>query len=151
MKRQWTQDELAEHWTLLPDELKLLANKTGATRLCFSLLLKTFAYQGGAFRVTCTNCLVQSSPTSPNRSASLRNCIPRYEWRAARSSITVSRFGSFWASARQRSGMATNSSDGWSRRCYSGHSSRKSLEIYSHLAIADAQLAYDEVMPRFPV
>jgi hypothetical protein len=24
MKRQWTQDELAEHWTLLPDELKLL-------------------------------------------------------------------------------------------------------------------------------
>lgn len=34
---------------------------------------------------------------------------------------------------------------------YSGHSSRKSLEIYSHLAIADAQLAYDEVMPRFPV
>ena len=34
---------------------------------------------------------------------------------------------------------------------YSGHSSRKSLEIYSHLGIADAQLAYDEVMPRFPV
>ena len=46
MKRQWTQDELAEHWTLLPDEFKLLANKTGATRLGFSLLLKTFAYQG---------------------------------------------------------------------------------------------------------
>jgi hypothetical protein len=46
MKRQWTQDELAEHWTLLPDELKLLANKTGATRLGFSLLLKTFACQG---------------------------------------------------------------------------------------------------------
>jgi integrase/recombinase XerD len=34
---------------------------------------------------------------------------------------------------------------------YSGHSSRKSLEIYSQLAIADAQLAYDGVMPRFPV
>ena len=31
MHRQWSQDELAEHWTLLPDELKLLANKTGAT------------------------------------------------------------------------------------------------------------------------
>jgi hypothetical protein len=30
MKRQWTQDELAEHWTLLSDELKLLANKAGA-------------------------------------------------------------------------------------------------------------------------
>jgi hypothetical protein len=46
MQRQWSQDELAEHWTLLPDELKLLANKTGATRLGFSLLLKAFAYHG---------------------------------------------------------------------------------------------------------
>src|SRR6516165_8305924 len=46
MKRQWTQDELAEHWTLEADELKLLANKTGATRLGFGLLLKAFAYQG---------------------------------------------------------------------------------------------------------
>jgi hypothetical protein len=35
MKRQWTHDELTELWTLLPDELKLLANKTGATRLGF--------------------------------------------------------------------------------------------------------------------
>jgi len=34
---------------------------------------------------------------------------------------------------------------------YSGHASRKSLEIYSQLAIGDAQLAYDGVMPRFPV
>jgi hypothetical protein len=42
MKRQWTHDELAEHWTLLPEELKLLANKTGATRLGFALLLKAF-------------------------------------------------------------------------------------------------------------
>ena len=28
---------------------------------------------------------------------------------------------------------------------------RKTLQIYSHLAIADAQLAYDEVIPRFRV
>ncbi|MGI9145554.1 MAG: tyrosine-type recombinase/integrase [Chloroflexota bacterium] len=34
---------------------------------------------------------------------------------------------------------------------YSGHASRKSLEIYSQLAISEAQLAYDGVMPRFPV
>lgn len=34
---------------------------------------------------------------------------------------------------------------------YSGHASRKSLEIYSQLAIGDAQLAYDGVIPRFPV
>jgi integrase/recombinase XerD len=34
---------------------------------------------------------------------------------------------------------------------YSGHASRKSLEIYSQLAIGDARVAYDEAMPRFPV
>ena len=33
MKRQWTREELAEHWTLAPAELALLANKAGATRL----------------------------------------------------------------------------------------------------------------------
>jgi hypothetical protein len=46
MQRQRSQDELAEHWTLLPDELTHLANETGATRLGFSLLLKAFAYHG---------------------------------------------------------------------------------------------------------
>ena len=46
MKRHWAPDELAEHWTLHPDELGLLANKTGATRLGFALLLKAFIYEG---------------------------------------------------------------------------------------------------------
>ena len=34
---------------------------------------------------------------------------------------------------------------------YSGHASRQSLEIYSRLAIADAQAAYTDAMGRFPV
>ena len=34
---------------------------------------------------------------------------------------------------------------------YSGHASRQSLEIYSRLAIADAQIAYADAMGRFPV
>lgn len=34
---------------------------------------------------------------------------------------------------------------------YSGHASRQSLEIYSRLAIADAQEEYDRAMGRFPV
>lgn len=46
MKRQWTADELAEHWTLHPQELDLLANKSGATRLGFAVLLKYFQYEG---------------------------------------------------------------------------------------------------------
>src|SRR5215216_5495169 len=46
MKRQWTRDELADHWTLGPNELELLANKTGATRLGFAVLLKAFTLEG---------------------------------------------------------------------------------------------------------
>ena len=46
MKRQGTADELAEHWTLHPQELDVLANKSGATRLGFAALLKYFQYEG---------------------------------------------------------------------------------------------------------
>lgn len=34
---------------------------------------------------------------------------------------------------------------------YSGHESRKSLEVYSKLSITDAQKEYDEVMKKFPI
>ncbi len=34
---------------------------------------------------------------------------------------------------------------------YSGHTSRPSLEIYSRLALADAQTSYDSVIDQFPV
>jgi len=34
---------------------------------------------------------------------------------------------------------------------YSGHASRRSLEVYSLLALAEAQEAYDQAMERFPV
>ena len=33
----------------------------------------------------------------------------------------------------------------------SGHATRQSLEIYSRLALADAQQRYDEVVGNFPV
>ncbi|HLK55207.1 MAG TPA: DUF4158 domain-containing protein [Chthonomonadaceae bacterium] len=46
MKRSWNIDELIEHFTLLPDELKLLANKTEPSRLGFAVLLKCFLYEG---------------------------------------------------------------------------------------------------------
>jgi len=42
MKRQWEAEELLEHWTLHVEELALLGNKTGATRLGFTVLLKFF-------------------------------------------------------------------------------------------------------------
>ena len=46
MNRDWNADELAEHWTLLPDEKRLLANKSGPTRLGFAVLLKFFQHEG---------------------------------------------------------------------------------------------------------
>ena len=33
LKDHWELDELIEHWTLLPEELELLINKTGVARL----------------------------------------------------------------------------------------------------------------------
>lgn len=42
MKQGWSAEELAEHWTLLPSERELLANKTAVTRLGFAVLLKFF-------------------------------------------------------------------------------------------------------------
>jgi len=46
LKRSWNIDELIEHATLLPDELKLLTNKTEPSRLGFAVLLKCFQYEG---------------------------------------------------------------------------------------------------------
>lgn len=42
MKRSWTEDELLEHFTLVDVERKLIGNKTGASRLGFTVLLKYF-------------------------------------------------------------------------------------------------------------
>ena len=42
MRREWELEDLIECWTLDEAEFELLANKTGATRLGFALLLKFF-------------------------------------------------------------------------------------------------------------
>ncbi|TDC19328.1 hypothetical protein E1265_24100 [Streptomyces sp. 8K308] len=39
-------DELVEHWTVLDDELELVAGKRGGTRLGFALLLKHYTRHG---------------------------------------------------------------------------------------------------------
>ncbi|TMD59508.1 MAG: DUF4158 domain-containing protein [Chloroflexi bacterium] len=50
MKRTWTAEELLEHFTLLPDELVAIGNKSGTTRLGFAVLLKCFQYEGRFLR-----------------------------------------------------------------------------------------------------
>ena len=42
MKRRWTVEELEERWSLDPEERRLVANKSGPTRLGFSVTLKYF-------------------------------------------------------------------------------------------------------------
>ena len=42
MKRNWELDELIEHFTIMPNEMVLVGNKTGETRLGFVILLKFF-------------------------------------------------------------------------------------------------------------
>jgi hypothetical protein len=46
MKRTWTAEVLLEHFTLLPDELAAVGNKSGTTRLGFAVLLKCLQYEG---------------------------------------------------------------------------------------------------------
>jgi hypothetical protein len=48
MRREWELEDLIECWTLDEDEFALVGNKTGATRLGFSLLLKFFETEGGS-------------------------------------------------------------------------------------------------------
>ena len=42
MRQRWEVDELIESWTLDPDDVERVANKTGPTRLGFGVLLKFF-------------------------------------------------------------------------------------------------------------
>jgi len=47
VKRQWTNEELLEHWMLTPKELDLIGDsKTDHNLLGFAVLLKYFQYEG---------------------------------------------------------------------------------------------------------
>jgi TnpA family transposase len=45
LKQHWELDELIENWTLLPQELSWLSNKSGVNLLTTALLLKWFQYE----------------------------------------------------------------------------------------------------------
>ncbi|NVK79391.1 Tn3 family transposase [Streptomyces morookaense] len=46
MRQEWSPEELLANWTLVDGDWDLVANKSGATRLGFSLLLKFFELEG---------------------------------------------------------------------------------------------------------
>jgi hypothetical protein len=66
MRREWEPEELIACWTLLDSDRRLLANKSGATRLGFVALLKFFELEGG-FRASMPSCRQQRSRTSQVR------------------------------------------------------------------------------------
>jgi Domain of unknown function (DUF4158) len=47
MRQYFTPQELVDHFTLLPHEHSLLANKSGINRLGFVVLFKYFQWEGG--------------------------------------------------------------------------------------------------------
>ena len=49
MKQSWTKEELAEHWSILPDERRLFCKKTDLNRLAFITMVKFFQYTGRFF------------------------------------------------------------------------------------------------------
>ncbi|MEU6540514.1 DUF4158 domain-containing protein [Streptomyces sp. NPDC047000] len=46
MRQEWSPEELLANWTLVDGDWALVANKSGTTRLGFSLLLKFFELEG---------------------------------------------------------------------------------------------------------
>ncbi len=46
MRREWEPEDLVACWTLIQADRELIANKSGATRLGFALLLKYFELEG---------------------------------------------------------------------------------------------------------
>ena len=56
MRPEWEPDELIACWTLVEADRDLVANKSGATRLGFALLLKFFELEA-RFPGTSASCL----------------------------------------------------------------------------------------------
>ena len=46
MRREWEPEDLVACWTLVEDDWRLLANKSGPSRLAFGLLLEFFELEG---------------------------------------------------------------------------------------------------------
>jgi hypothetical protein len=87
MKRQWEPEELIEHFTLVESERVLLANKTGASRLGFAVLLKCFS-SGGDNRL---KRLVELAihPLESSKNHCLLTGLLRMNWGACLFSIMI--------------------------------------------------------------
>jgi len=90
MQREWQPEELIECWTLLDDDRRLVANKTGATRLRFALLLKFFELDG-RFPRSAAELPAAAVEYVAAQVKVPAGALDAYQWSAARSSITARR------------------------------------------------------------
>ncbi|MDQ6672158.1 MAG: tyrosine-type recombinase/integrase [Chloroflexota bacterium] len=112
-----------------------------------SAFKETLALHADALRQKGAAHLFESSWKKPYSDRGVRRLLERYAATAGLAHpISPHRLRHFLLTWLKKQGI-----DDALIQPYSGHASRKSLEIYSQLAIGEAQLAYDGVMPRFPV
>ena len=91
--------------------------------------------------------LFESIREKPYTDRGIRKMIKRYADQAGlEQSISPHQFRHFLLTWLKKQGI-----DDALIQPYSGHATRKSLEVYSQLAIQDAQRKYDEVMGDFPI
>jgi integrase/recombinase XerD len=108
---------------------------------------ETLALHAHRLRQNGASYLFESSWKKPYSDRGVRRLLERYA-RAAGLAHPISphRLRHFLLTWLKKQGL-----DDALIQPYSGHASRQSLEVYSRLAIGEAQAAYDEVIRRVPV
>jgi integrase/recombinase XerD len=108
---------------------------------------ETLALHADALRRRRATHLFESSWKKPYSDRGVRKLLARYAQQAGLTRpISPHRLRHFLFTWLKKQGI-----DDALIQPYSGHASRQSLEIYSRLALAEAQDEYDQVIGRFPV
>ncbi|MEJ7786595.1 MAG: DUF4158 domain-containing protein [Solirubrobacteraceae bacterium] len=100
MRREWEPEELIACWTLVDADRRLVANKSGATRLGFAVLLKFFELEGrfprhlGEVPPAAVGYVAEQVRVDPDEFAT------GYALSGPRSSITARRSERRWDSGR---------------------------------------------------
>jgi len=108
---------------------------------------ETLALHADALRRRRATHLFESSWKKPYSDRGVRKLLARYAQQAGLTRpISPHRLRHFLFTWLKKQGI-----DDALIQPYSGHASRQSLEIYSRLALAEAQAEYDQAIGRFPV
>ncbi len=116
MRREWEPEELVACWTLVDEDWRLVANKTGATRLGFTLLLKFFEVEArfprhpGEVPTAAVEFVAAQVKVDPALFEKYSFVGRTIEYHTARRSAAHS------TSARPRWATRTSSRAGWRRR-----------------------------------